>query len=367
VYASFVLDEKRAKDRDYRGKKWRGFAGDVEQAFVHYQTDRLGLQVGRFGSFWGPRRSLVFSPGQLMDGLAYTFRWGRLAISYRLARLNGLNPELDGVDEFESRYLAAHRFDFHIASNLTVGLFETVVFGGPGRQIDLFYLNPLIFFHGSQLNEGVDDNTTVGLDFSYKPAVGYKLYGQILIDDIQLDNSSASDQEPDQIGLLIGSYLADLVANLDLRFEYSRVNNWTFNQIHQRNRYLNDRRLIGGALGIDYDLVSLSVIRWLRGSLGGCFNLSYFRQGEGRVDDVWSEPWATAIGDYDEPFPTGVVEKTTSASLEVKGFLSHFGFVNLETGFDWIENRNHISGADETLPFVNLRVSTFFLSSLNIE
>ncbi len=366
VYGSFVLDEELAKDENYTGKKWRGLSGHVRQAFVAWNTDRFDLMTGRFGGFWGPRRSLLFSPEQNLDGLAYSFRWGRLVISYRLARLDGLTPERDGVEAFENRCVAAHRYDFHFSPKLTVGLFETVVFGGPGRQLELFYLNPLIFFHGTQLNEGLDDNTTVGFDFSFKPKAGVKIYGQVLVDDLQFDDKVESDKEPDQIGVLGGGYFADVIKNTDVRLEYSRVSNWTFNQRLERNRYLNDSEPIGGAWGNDYDLMELSVIRWFREYLSVSANLSYWRQGEGRVNAEWTMPWLDVEGDYSEPFPTGVVQKTLTASLAAKGFLYGHFFFDLEAGIDKVENRFHDEGVDDTLPFVNLTVSGFVLPVLNI-
>jgi len=367
VYGSFVLDEELAEDESYTGKKWRGLAGSVQQAFVAYNTNRFDLIAGRYGGFWGPRRSLLFSPAQSLDGFGYSFRWGKLVISYRLARLDGLTPERDGVEAFENRYLAAHRYDFHFGPKLTVGLFETVVFGGPGRQLELFYLNPLIFFHGTQLNEGLDDNTMVGFDFSCKPSSGLKIYGQVLVDDLQFDDKVKSDKEPDQLGILGGGYFADVIEKTDVRLEYSRVSNWTFNQRLERNRYLNDNEPIGGALGNDYDLIELSVIRWLQDYLLVSGNLSYRRQGEGRVDAEWTMPWLDVEGDYSEPFPTGVVQKTLTASLGAKGFLyGHFNF-DLEAGIDKVENRFHIEGDDKSLPFINLTISGFILPIVDID
>jgi hypothetical protein len=366
VYADFVLDEELAKDPFYSGKKWRGFAGDVDQAFASYEGNRFKMLVGRFGAFWGPQRSLIFSPQQKLDGLAYTVRWGRLAVSYRLGALDGLNPDEDPVAQFEPRYVAAHRFDWHFSNRLRAGLFETVVFGGPGRQIDLFYLNPLIFFHGSQLNEKLNDNTTVGFDFDTQPLSRLSLYGQLVLDDIQLDKKSQSDQEPDQYGLLFGGYLADLWTGTDIQFEYERVTNWTFNQMHERNRYLNDGHPIGSVLGNDYDFTSLKLIHWWRELLQSNFTFSYCRQGEGRVDAPWTQPWEESEGDYSEPFPTGVVEKTTTVALGLKGFLFNRAFVDLQAGVDWLRNRNHLAGDNPTLPFVKLCLSLFGFSRVGM-
>lgn len=367
VYGSFMLDEELARDPNYTGKKWRGLAGNVHQAFIAFNSERFDLIAGRFGGFWGPRRSLLFSTGQNLDGFAYSFRWGRLVISYRLAHLDGLTPERDGVAAFENRWVAGHRYDFHFSPKLTVGLFETVVFGGAGRQLELFYLNPLIFFHGTQLNEGLDDNTMVGFDFSYKPKAGVKIYGQILVDDLQLDNKVASDKEPDQLGILGGAYLADVIEKTDVRFEYSRVSNWMFNQRFERNRYTNDGSPIGGALGNDYDLVELSIIHWLDEYLSVSANLKYWRQGEGRVDAEWTMPWLEVEGDYSEPFPTGVVQKTLTASIGAKGFLYEHFFFSLDAGVDRVRNRFHIEDNNESLPFVNLTISGFLLPSVAID
>ncbi len=368
VYGAFKLDEQLAKDPNYTGKKWRGLAGDVDQAFITYKLGKLEMIGGRFASFWGPRNSLTLAPNQKLDGFGYTFRWGRLAVSYRLGGLDGLNPDEDTVSQYVNRYVAAHRVDVHLAKNLRLGAFETVVFGGPGRQIDLFYLNPLIFFHGTQLNEGTNDNTLVGLDFSYKPFVGYNLYGQVLLDDIQFDNKTASDQEPDQFGVILGLYAADLMRDLDVRVEYSIVTNWTFNQMHDRNRFTNDGTPIGGALGNDYDLLKLSVIRWWNYRLKSSLGLSLYRQGEGRIDADWTSPWtAEGASDYAEPFPTGTVQKTTALSAGLNGFVTDFAFVDLTAGVQWVKNGGHIESDTESLPFLNLRLSAFFGTAIDVD
>ncbi len=367
VYADFVLDQELAEDSNYTGKKWRGFAGDIDQAFVAYSGRRLTAMIGRFGGFWGPRESLLFSPKQKLDGLAYSFRWGRLAISYRLGALDGLHPDNYDGDLFAPRYVAAHRFDFHFNSQLRVGMFEAVIFGGPGRQIDLFYLNPLIFFHGSQLNADLDDNTMVGFDFDVCPADGVQLYAQVLVDDIQLDNQSLGDQEPDQFGLLAGGYLTDMMSQVDLEVRYQRVTNWTFNQIHERNRYLNHGEPIGAVLGNDYDQISLKLMRWWEQLFAISLKLDYLRRGEGRIDAEWTQPWVDAEGGYSESFPTGVVSKSATVSVGLRGFLTSFAFVDFEAGIESARNYEHIEGDNRSLPFVRAYLSGFVLSGFGLE
>ncbi len=213
----------------------------------------------------------------------------------------------------------------------------------------------------------MNDNSIVGFDFDVQPRNGFLLWGQVLVDDIQLDNKTQGDQEPSQFGLLVGGYLSDIFSQTDIKFEYERITNWTFNQMHARNRYLNDGRPIGSALGNDYDLASLRLIRWLRPDLQGSLRLSYYRQGEGRIDAPFTQPWTQVEGDYSEPSPTGVVQKTATAAMGLKGFVVGHAYVDLEAGVDWMKNRKHVSGDNMALPFVKLYVSLFGLTRVGLD
>ena len=367
VYGNFVLDERRASDPNYSGKKWRGLAGDVEQAFAYYHTDRFNLTLGRFASFWGPRNSLVLSSEVPLDGVGYSIKWGRLTLSYRIARLDGLNPDEDSAAQFENRFFAGHRLDIHLTNQMRLGFFETVVFGGPGRSIELYYLNPIIFFHGSQVNDGADDNTFVGLDFDYAPRNGLRFFGQLLIDDIQIEHKSQGDEEPNEIGFLLGTHLVNVFNSNDIKASYTRVTNRTYNQGNERNRYMHDGRLLSGALGNDYDQWSLQFLRWIGNDLNAGLNFAYTRQGEGRVTDPWTTPWLNVTGDYKEPFPTGNVEKTFHAGISFVGFFGQYLFAKIEGGLDEIKNLDHIAGDNRTRPFVNLKISAFFSGSVKVE
>lgn len=367
VYGNFVLDEAMAKSATYTGKKWRGLAGSVENAFINYRHSIFDFTLGRFSSFWGPRNSLVLGANVAMDGFGYSIRWGKLSLSYRLARLDGLSPDADSTLQFENRYFAGHRLDIHLKDNLRLGFFETVIFGGPGRQIDLFYLNPILFFHADQLNEFVDDNTFMGIDFTYKPKTGWKLYGQLIVDDFQVDNKELADNEPNEIAFMLGSYAVNIIDATDLRIEYTRVTNRTFNQSHERNRYTFKNELIGSALGNDYDLFSSNITRWLNSNLNIGLNISYMRQGEGRVSAEWDTPWMETEGDYFESFPTGTVWSTAKLSLSTSGFVSDFLFFALEGGIEPHKNYQNINSDDRTLPFALIKLSTFFNSLISVE
>lgn len=384
AYLTFLLDESLADDPAYTGKVWRGFAGFVESGLISYQSSKLTLLFGRFRSSWGPALTnpLLSQEAYPLDGLSLRYRAGkRLTYSYKLARLDALSPDrdlstptsqlqLDGV--FINRYLAAHRVDLTLRENLRIGLFESVIFAGAGRGVELQYFNPLNFYHGAQLNETGNDNTFLGFDFDWGALKGTNLYGQIVIDDFQIESEVQGDQEPNEFGALFGLYFADLANqsgwDLDLRWE--GVTNRTYNQKLERNRYLNHGQPLGHPLGNDFQRYQVSLRRWLGeprrlGLL--TVTTALLRNGEGRISDLWSEPWLLSVGDYSESFPTGIVERTLTHQLRYQRTLGTsspssgpIGYLSASAGWRSVKNVAHTSGQNESSWFFSLRTSLFF-------
>lgn len=363
LYANFILDEQKAEDSAYTGKKWRGLAGGVESAFINFSFSQGYIRAGRFSSFWGIRQSLILSPKNQLDGLEYHLKWGRLGLTYRLAELD--NFEIDIFNDVFRRYLAAHRLDLFLAKNLRIGFFETVIFGGSGRTIDLNYLNPILFFHSDQLNDNINDNISLGFDASYIYKNKIYLYGQLLVDDFQIENKSAGDNEPDQYALRVGSQVVGIKNKLDLELSYTRITYRTFSQSLAINKYLFEGNPIGDVLGNDYDQLTLEAKYWHKPVLAFGLLFDYLRRGEGRIEDHWSPVW-NWVEDYSEPFPTGTVEKTLTLALLAEGFVFDHVYFNIKTGLQKIDNHNHNVCNDVRLGFINLTLSTFFDQPLNL-
>lgn len=368
LYANFFFDEKKHDDPGYTGKKWRGVAGEVENAFMAYTAGRLDIFLGRYSSFWGPaEQSLIFSStARPMDAFSFRLRWKKIHFTYQFAKLSRINSP-DTGDVFENRYFAGHRLDFRPWKNLQIGLFETVLFGGPGRNVDLTYLNPIMFYHAVQLNEDVDDNTFVGLDVAWYLNRRHKFYGQLMIDDMQVDDEAIGDQEPDEIGYMVGVQSLDVFDLFDIRAEYLKITNRTYNQKQDRNRYDNRGMLIGHEFGCDGDRIGLTMTRRFDNYAKLALDLSYQRRGEGRYDDPWSEPWREYDGDYSEPFPTGVVEKRYKSAVTASGFYHDLIFVRFEGGLEHFENFDNTAGDDRTVPYLDIRLSFIFNHLVKID
>jgi len=369
----FSLDRAKAIDPDYTGKEWRGLAGDIETSAIYYKNNGLDLTLGRQRVFWGPQPiNLILSENaEPLDMFSAGYRKGRLWFNFIIARLDKSRPDSIDYIRFpnytfnDNRYLAGHRLDINIFRNFRLGLFETSLFGGEGRSIELYYLNPLHFFHAIQLNENVDDNTILGLDFTYLPSPGFSIYGQLLVDDFQIDRKSQGDQEPDEIGLLAGLFKSGKPGSSspDIKLEYTKITNRTYHQIMPRNRYLYRNKLLGHPLGPDSDSLSIMFRFWPDTRMYVELESAFCRHGEGSIYNSWDQPWLEMEGDYNEPFPTGIVEKSISVAVRTAGYMpfseytSQHLFVMLECGYRKFTNRYNISGENTSTAWLNFSLS----------
>lgn len=376
----FDLDREKALDPTYVGKIYRGMAGGVETAVMTFNTDKVALALGRQRIFWGPQRInlLISETAEPLDMLSASYRTGHVAFSFLFARLDRSRP--DEIDSLrypdrsfnDNRYLVGHRLDLTLHRTLRIGLFETVLFGGEGRPPELYYLNPLQFFHSAQLNEDENDNTIMGADFTFLPAKGIAAYGQFIVDDFQIDDQTVGDKEPNEWGVMAGIATTGRIGSAipDIKLEYTRLTNRTYHQRDPRNRYLYRNQLIGHPLGPDADSISLAVRFWPTSYFSTEVEAAYRRKGEGSIRSSWDEPWLLATGDYSESFPTGIVEKAKLLAVNLRGYPPISGyirnhlFLSVAAGWGEVNNYQHVGGTDQTVTWV--RAGITWLGAIDI-
>ncbi len=363
LYTNIILDETIAEDPNYSGKKWHGLAGGVEQSFMAARFQYGDVFIGRFKSFWGIKKSLLLSESNALDGFQYRLKYKKLSLSYRFAKLDQLATDLT-TSVFDNRYFAGHRIDMRLHKKLRIGLFESIIFGGVGRTAELSYLNPLLSYHVEQLNSNVNDNSFLGVDFTYYPFQNSKLYGQAMIDDYQIEQSSKGDQEPNQYGLIIGGYFTNIYNSYDLRIEYTKVTNRTYNQGYERNRYTFENKSLGYFDDNNFDKTSLSISRWITSDSKFTLHFSYQRNGEGSILDNWTEPWFESETEYTEKFPFGIVETTKRISGKFQGFLLANFYLDTEVGYENIRNRNNVEQSSLHNQFISISLFTFLTKSI---
>lgn len=346
----------------YQGKKWRGFGGYGTSVYGAYRTEKLNINFGRRRLNWGPGKtgSMILSGYSMpYDGLELSYNIHR---SIQLSAVSiVLDSQRDSTGAYEQRYLSGHRLIIKPYSRLTLGFSEFVIYGGVGRNPEVYYALPLFFLHGAQLNQGLDDNTLIEADFRLNLMSATQIYGQLLIDDIQVESKTRADNEPSEYGLLLGLFHAGIPALelFDIRIEYARVTNWTYNQPHDRNKYLNRGYEIGHPLGNDGDMIYTALTCRPSTKLICELEYSYRRNGEGSIEAVWDEPWMD-VPEYSEDFPTGVVEKTH----ELKGSLEYLHnnhlLGSISAWYGDVSNSGNSGGLDEDYSGAQFTIKMLF-------
>ncbi|MFH0777493.1 MAG: capsule assembly Wzi family protein [Candidatus Eisenbacteria bacterium] len=328
----FRIDIDIEEDPGFIGRPWRGdIGGYVMNGYGKFRLGPLEALLGRDKHYWGPGRSgsLILSDvAPPFDMVSYKFNLGRVKLSGFFTSLDDLrlkksvpfaSDSLYPGDE-TSRHLSGHRIDIRVTPNLEVGFSETVVYGGPDRELEPGYINPLNFFYSHQWNLVKNDNPLWGFDACWWPARRVQVYGQLVVDDFQFENKKATDEEPGEVGFLLGLHAGDPFdfANTSLALEYVRINPWTYNQPFPWNRYTYGGVLLGHPLGPDADGLYSSLVHWFNDRLTVGLDYSFVRRGETSVESDWPVPIGIPWGEasFPEGFPLGTVEKSHRVGLQ---------------------------------------------------
>ena len=196
-------------------------------------TKHINVQLAHDRNFIGNGyRSLILSD--------YSAPYFFLKLNTRVWKLNYQNifaeltarRSLSGADSlYPKKYLALHHLSLDVTDNFNIGVFESEVSGGPGRGLELQYLNPLIFYRAIEQNVGSTDNALLGLDFKWNIKHRAQLYGQLVLDEFKLSEVRAGDGWwSNKQAIQLGGKLIDLagIRNLDLQVEFNFVRPYTY-------------------------------------------------------------------------------------------------------------------------------------------
>ena len=296
---------KLGKTASSRVRRWKwDYTADFNEAYVKLYFKRLMLSVGRHGIYWSPARfgALCISDSSPpLDMLMISIYGERLSAYAFTGVLDRMWNDQHGR-YLARRFLSGHRLDWIVREGLEIGLTEVVLYGGDLRSIDPGYLNPLIPYYATQYNSNYDDNTLVGVDFSWLLSRGVMVYGELLIDDLQYRGKG-----PNAWGGTVGMHLAGWS---DLVVEYTRLSRWAYTHRITECQYIHYGSPIGHPLGPDGDLITLEWSKFLTPDLWAGIRVSHRRKGEATVEDRYE-------GEKVEKFPSGVVERSIGAELQV--------------------------------------------------
>lgn len=353
IHTTLRADLDLVEDDNYRGKVWNEVAGLTESAYFVAigNKHRWELKFGRDHRYWGPGDDhlLLNHAPRGLDQISFRVRWGWgefTALVGQLDDFEDLTSESLATGVRTSRFLSAHRIELLPWNWLRIGLSETLLFTGDVR---LGSMNPFLPYYGELVNENSEGNGLFGLDFITYPHAGFEVFGELLLDDVQIEQEKPEDLEPAEWGWLIGCRWAGMSGRLGAGVTYSGITNRTYNAIEPRYRYLNYGLPLGSELGNDGDRLQLTVSSWPQAWLRLYAFWDFRRLGEGRVTVPFDTSYMSYTIDegYSEPFPTGIVEKKHTLGIGLSALQQRYFQLEGWIGHDWITDAFHIPDQKE--------------------
>src|SRR6266404_2330820 len=339
VFVSHPYFDTRLKyDPDWYGKKDRIIAGRFDEAYISAQFTYADLFFGSLDRNWGP--SAV--QGLLLSDSPYGPDHFALSIGTTGVKVEGfaaqLNDLTDSTGAAVHRYMVQHRLWIRPPGRWTFGLWEGSVLSGVDRQLEPWFLNFASLGLLAQLNTGTNVNSFLGFDVQRQGKV--TLFAQGLLDDIQVDKTSATDQKPASYGLTVGAQGPVLHGAAAWTLFYTRVSNLTY-----RNEDDSQTPIYFG-LGTgrnfsDYDQTSLKLSFMPSSSVLVQPELTFLRQGEG---DLHLPHPPVSLYPSTPAFLAGIVERTLRLGAGVHAAHGRW-VVSADGGVHLISNAGHVRAA----------------------
>jgi hypothetical protein len=334
------IDTRLKWDPDYQGKKDRVIAGRNAEAYISAQGRYAELFFGALDRNWGP----PVVEGLLLSPSPYSYDHLALSVGTAGVRLEGVLTQLDDLPDtggtLNHRYFVAHRLVLRPPGRTTIALWEGSLAAGPGRQLEPWYANIATLGLLAQYDQQNQVNSLLGVDVLTR--VGRTtLFGSVLIDDIQVDRSAATDQEPPQYGFTVGGRGG--LGVWGWTAFYTQVANLTYRTDNPVEAVM--RRGVGLARNFsDYDQLTLRASLLTAHGVLLTPEVTLLRQGEG---DFRLPYPSVAAYDSTPTFLSGVVERTLRVAVSAQlsaGSLSLSG----DGGVHMISNFGHVDGVNET-------------------
>ena len=321
--------------------------GQFDHAYFAFEFDRFNVLLGRQRLVWGPspRGSILLNDSSPpLDMLEYNF-------SLNPFNLTGFTTRLDDYTDPESgvvnrRYMSGHRIRLNPGKGLEFALTEIYIYGGPDRQLELYYNIPILLYYWEQQNRNLDDNAMWGFDFSWVRTAFGKLYAQFAFDDIQRQHRG-----PQKFGMQFGMELNPKnYSKWSGLIELNIIDTYVYGQRKRLNAYLNGGWPIG-RLDSDQREYFVAINREINHEME--IGVEFLGRDKGEYDASDLQP---GMAPFHIKFPSGIVENTKSYSISASYEKPSFFNGNINFGYETIRNYQHVEkwSLDQFFIMVNI-------------
>lgn len=297
-------------------------------------TEHIGMQFGHGKNFIGNGyRSLLLSDFS-HNYLYLKLNWNIWKFHYQnlFTELNATSAKSNpGESRLPKKYLAAHYLSFNFSDDISLGIFEGVVFDRENGQFELNYLNPVILYRTVEHQLDSEDNVIAGLDFKWNIFNTARLYAQLVMDEYKFSElTGGNGWWANKFGVQAGLQWVDLfkIPQLDLRLEYNTVRPYTYTyRDFESASYSHYNQSLAHPLGANFN-ESIAIINYRplkKWSFEGRLIRANF--GEDENDLNWGGnillPNNTHVQDFGNTTGQGVNTTTTLLGLDISYQIYH--------------------------------------------
>ncbi len=346
-------------------KKYKTVGADFFSArgYITFNALKIiNIQFGHDRNFIGNGyRSLLLSD----NSAPYTFlkiitRFGRFQYTNLFAELQNSNQPRAANQLIQKKYAAMHHLSMNLGERINVGLFEAEVFSRDQLEVD--YLNPIIFYRYIESFRGSADNAFIGIDA--KGLVGHNLliYTQLMLDEfvlnkLRFDPGSWVNKFAFQFGAKYVNVLG--VPNLDIQGEFNSARPYTYAHFNSQTNYTNYSQPLAHPLGANF-MEGLGIVRFQARRLTANALFGVIKYG---VDPFSDQNYGGNIGlNYDTRVRSegnfigqGRTQLITYADMRLSYMVRHNVFLDLRYYYRFLDSQYKAAGYTEQTVGASLR------------
>lgn len=261
----------QGKVRSFKGKESHKFDYANATGYVSYTPSKyFNFQLGHDQNFIGDGyRSMLLSD----NSAAYPyFKMTTSAWRFKYMNLYTQFSNVYGVDSVSvitgvnRKWGSFHYLSFDAWDWAQIGIFEGIVWPNNDttltRGFDVNYLNPIIFFRPIEFGLGSPDNAMLGANLKIKPMNNLILYGQFLMDDLDVAAARAGEgYYRNKFGIQAGAkyflHSQDYKHAAVFQAELDQANPYTYAHKEPEQNYANFNQPLAHPLGANFREVNL--------------------------------------------------------------------------------------------------------------
>ncbi len=263
--------------------------------------------------------------------------------------------------DWQPKYTASHFLSWNLTKWFNLSLFETVIWRGRDslgvRNLDVNYLNPIIFYRPVEFSLGSPDNVIMGGGWNVKILKKALVYNQFIFDEFKLAEIKAGNGWwANKFGLQLG--VKTFWKNLILQTEYNWVRPFTYSHGSSLEAYSAWRQPLAHPLGANFD-EWLFIARYQKGKHSLRLFLSESQHGLSSAFNTGGDifrPYDDNRNEYGNTMLQGYITKVSILNLSYGYSLFGSPFYQAFAGFQ-------LTGSEQkTIPFFFIGIKTNFMN-----